>query len=71
MERSGNRKDEVWEIIMKKLAEVCAWAGIAGAVIGGISRLLVTPIILPSRGWAGFAVILILFSIALTQIYKK
>ena len=56
---------------MKQLAKVCAWVGIVSAIIGGLSRLVVTPIILPSRGWAGMAVILLLFSIALAQLYEK
>ncbi|MFH1415971.1 MAG: hypothetical protein ABIH89_07810 [Elusimicrobiota bacterium] len=56
---------------MKKIAKVCVWAGITGAVIGGISKLMLTPIVMESRAWAGFAVIMILFSIALVQVYEK
>lgn len=55
---------------MKQLGKICAWVGIAGAVIGGISRLVLTPIIVPSRVWAGVAVVLILFSIALAELYE-
>ncbi|MGM0442262.1 MAG: hypothetical protein ACQEQC_07570 [Elusimicrobiota bacterium] len=56
---------------MKKLAKTCVWVAMAGAVIGGISRLVVTPIVLPSRAWAGMAVILLLFAIAIDQIYES
>ncbi|MFC2061574.1 hypothetical protein ACFLUV_03600 [Elusimicrobiota bacterium] len=56
---------------MKKLAEICVWIGITGAIIGGISRVILVPIVMPSRVWGGMAVILILFSIALIQIYEK
>lgn len=56
---------------MRQLAKVCVWIGISGAVLGGISRLIMIPIVLPSRAWGGFAVILILFAIALAQLYEK
>jgi hypothetical protein len=56
---------------MKKLAKICVWTAAAGAVIGGISRLAVAPIILTSRAWAGFAVILLLFAIAIAQVYEN
>jgi len=56
---------------MKGLAKISLWAGIGAAVIGGISRLIVIPIILPSRAWAGASVILLLFSIAVSVLPKE
>ncbi|MFC2092067.1 hypothetical protein ACFLTD_04770 [Elusimicrobiota bacterium] len=56
---------------MKGIAKLSIWIAVLGAVIGGISRLTVVPIILTSRTWFGLSVILLLFSIALMQVYEK
>jgi hypothetical protein len=55
---------------MEKAAQVCLWLGVVAAVIGGISRLVVEPFIVPSRAWAGAAVILLLAAIAIVQVYQ-
>lgn len=51
---------------MRELSKISLWAGIVAAIIGGISRLTLAPIILPSRAWAGASVIMLLFSIAIS-----
>lgn len=50
---------------MKQLSNVLLILAAIGAVIGGISRLTLTPIIVDSRVYAGVVVILLLFVIAL------
>ena len=46
--------------------------GAAGviSIVGGISRLMVCPIIVDSRVWAGAAAILLLFTIAMNTLPK-
>lgn len=50
---------------MKRLADVLTILAAVAAVVGGLSRLLLTPIIVDSRVYAGVAVILLLFVIAI------
>jgi len=56
---------------MRKLALAGIWVAMISAVIGGISRLTLTPIIVPSRVWAGISVILLLFAIAISVLPKE
>jgi uncharacterized membrane protein len=67
-EDNENEKKE--KNVMKQLAKFCTWAGLAATVIGAVSRLIVVPIIVTSRVWAGGAVILLLFAIALAELYE-
>ena len=50
---------------MKKLPELCITVAVVCIVLGIISRLIFTPIIVPARAYIGFAGVLLLLSIAL------
>jgi len=56
---------------MKKLSPLFIWGGLIIAVIGGISRLVRTPIMVDSRVWAGAAAILLLASIAINTLPRE
>lgn len=52
---------------MKKgLPNIAIWVGAVSVIIGGISRIIMIPIIVPSRVYAGFAALCFLFAIALS-----
>ncbi|HLD29769.1 MAG TPA: hypothetical protein VJC03_05460 [bacterium] len=51
---------------MKGLGKLCIWLGMASAILGGISRIVLLPLVVPSRVWAGMAVIFLLISIAVS-----
>ncbi len=55
----------------KQVATVVIVIAVLCTVIGGISRLVLNPIIVPSRVYAGFAVICLLFAIAISVLPKE
>ena len=50
---------------MKKLSQIAIWVGVSSVVVGAISRIILVPIIVPSRVYAGFSSLCFLFAIAL------
>lgn len=50
---------------MKKLPDLCITVAIICIVLGIISRLMFTPIIVPARAYIGFAGVVLLLAIAL------
>lgn len=50
---------------MKKLPDLCIVAAIVAILVGIISRLTLTPIVVESRAHIGFAAVMLLLAIAL------
>ncbi len=52
---------------MKKgLPHIAILVGVVSVIVGAISRIMLVPIIVPSRVYAGFAALCFLFAIALS-----
>ncbi|MBN1383972.1 MAG: hypothetical protein JW983_03715 [Elusimicrobia bacterium] len=56
---------------MRKLSVTLIGISAVTAVIGGISRLTLVPLVTESRVYAGITAILLLFAIALNTLEKK
>ena len=56
---------------MRTLSTLLIILAAAASLVGGISRLILVPLIAESRVYAGVAAILLLFAIALNTLGKK
>lgn len=56
---------------MRNLSLLCIVAGVVTALVGGISRLTMTPYVTNARVWVGSAAILLLLAIALNTLPRK
>ena len=56
---------------MRNISLACILVGALAAVLGGIARLTLTPIVISTRFWGVIAIFLVLFSVALNTLPAK